>query len=46
MNLPGGYHKSNERTIRKNPHGFTKGKSYLTNLITFYGKVTCSIDKG
>ncbi|KAK4810501.1 hypothetical protein QYF61_004281 [Mycteria americana] len=32
--------------IRHSQHGCTKGKSCLTNLISFYNKVTCLADEG
>ena len=32
--------------IRPKQHGFTKGRSCLTNLISFYGLVTRLVDEG
>ncbi|KAK4806855.1 hypothetical protein QYF61_012576 [Mycteria americana] len=39
-------HLKNNAIIRHSQHGFTKGKSCLTNLISSYDKVTCLVDKG
>lgn len=35
-----------EKIIKSNKHGFTKGKSCLTNLVTFYEVMTGYIDEG
>ena len=32
--------------IRPSQHGCTNGRSCLTNLISFYDKVTCLVDEG
>jgi len=39
-------HVKDSQGIRPSQHGFIKGRSCLTNLISFYGQVTCLVDEG
>ncbi|GAB0186991.1 mitochondrial enolase superfamily member 1 [Grus japonensis] len=39
-------HVQDNQVIRPSQHGFMKGRSCLTNLISFYDKVTCLVDEG
>lgn len=37
-------HSKDKQTIRSSQHGYTKGKSCLTNLINFFDEVTVLMD--
>ncbi|CAM5107601.1 unnamed protein product [Natator depressus] len=39
-------HLEERKVIRNSQHGFTKGKSCVTNLIAFYDEITGSVDEG
>ena len=39
-------HMRDNQGIRPSQHGFMKGGSCLTNLISFYDRVTCLLDEG
>ncbi|PKU36009.1 rna-directed dna polymerase from mobile element jockey-like [Limosa lapponica baueri] len=39
-------HMKDTQVIRPSQHGFMKGRSCLTNLISFYDKATCLVDEG
>ncbi|KAK4810588.1 hypothetical protein QYF61_007325 [Mycteria americana] len=39
-------HVENNQGIKPSQHGFSKGRSCLTNLISFYDKVTRLVDEG
>ncbi|KAK4810689.1 hypothetical protein QYF61_007489 [Mycteria americana] len=39
-------HVQDDQAIRPSQHGFMKGRSCLTNLISFYDKVTRLVDEG
>ena len=39
-------HVQDNQVIRPSQHGFMKGRSCLTNLISFCDKVTCLVDEG
>ena len=40
------WHVRGVQGIRSSQHGFMKGRSYLTNIISFYNWVTRLVDEG
>ena len=40
------WHVGDNQGIRPSQHGFTKVRSYLTNLISFYDQMTQPVDEG
>lgn len=38
-------HMADKKVISSSQHGFNKGKSYLTNLMAFYGETTTWMDE-
>ncbi|KAK4827708.1 hypothetical protein QYF61_020986 [Mycteria americana] len=40
------WHVQDNQVIRPSQHGLMKSRSCLTNLISFYDKVTCLVDEG
>ena len=40
------WHIQDNQVIRPSQHGFMKSRSFLTNLISFYDKVTHLVDEG
>ena len=45
LSVPIGHVKDNQG-IRPSQHGFMKGRSCLTNLVSFYDQVTCLVNEG
>ncbi|KAJ7423785.1 RNA-directed DNA polymerase from mobile element jockey-like protein [Pitangus sulphuratus] len=40
------WHMRDNQGIAPNQHGFRKGRSHLTYMISFYDQVTCLVDEG
>jgi len=39
------WHVQDNQMIKSNQHGFIKGRSCLTNLVSLYDKLTCLMDE-